>query len=83
MPKYLDHHAAMPNMPQEAVAELKKKLESKQPDQFGVIGLNMFMGKDQIWCYVEAANPEAIHKAHEAMGVKLGAGDVTEVQSLV
>ena len=83
MPKYLDHHASMPNLPQEAVAELKKKLESKQPDQFGVTGINMFVGKDQTWCYVEAPNSDAIHKAHEAMGVKLGAGEVIEVQNLV
>ena len=83
MPRYLDHHPTPPNMPAEVVGQLKAKLQSGQPDQFGVTGLNMFVGKDETWCYAEAASPEAIHQAHEAMGVKLGAGDVVEVQNLI
>jgi hypothetical protein len=83
MPKFLDHHPSMPNMPTEAVQQLRSKLESRQADQFGVTGLNMFVGQEQTWCYAEAPNAEAVHRAHEAMGLKLGSGDVVEVESLL
>ena len=83
MPRYLDRHPTIPNMPAEAVQQLKQKLQAGDPDQFGVIGLNMFVGRDETWCYAEAPNAEAVHQAHESMGVKLGPGDVTEVQALV
>ena len=83
MPRFLDHHPTVANMPPEAVEQIKAKIASKQPDQFGVVGLNMFVGKDQTWCYAEAPSAEALHKTHEAMGVRLGPGDVIEVQSLI
>ena len=83
MPKFLDSHPTNLNVPPEVVQSIKEKLMAKQPDQFGVVGLNMLVGKEKTFCYVEAPNAEAVHKAHEAMGVKLGAGDVIEVQSLV
>jgi hypothetical protein len=83
MPKFLDHHPTVPNMPPEAMQQLRAKLESRQPDEYGVVGLNMFMGGEETWCYAEAPNPDAIHRAHEAMGVTLGAGDVIEVKSVI
>ena len=43
----------------------------------------MFVSQDVTYCYTEAPNAEAVHKAHETMGLNLGPGDVKEVQSLV
>lgn len=63
MPKFLDRHPTVANMPNEAVEALKTKLTSEQPDEFGVIGRNMFVGKDVTYCYAEAPNAEAVHKA--------------------
>ena len=83
MPRYLDKHPTMPDMPAEAVQGIKTKIQAGQPDEFGVVGLNMFVTKDVTYCYAEAPNAEAVHKAHEQMGLKLGPGDVAEVQSLV
>ena len=83
MPKFLDKHPTNPNTPPEVVQAIREKLLAGQPDENGVVGLNMFVSKDLTYCYTEAANAEAIHKAHEGMGLKLGPGDVVEVQSLV
>ena len=82
MPKYIDHHATMP-MPPEMVQVVMAKMKSGEKDDFGVIGLNAFVGEKETWCLTDAPNAEAVHKGHESMGVNLGPGDVTEVNSIV
>lgn len=76
MPRFLDHHRTMP-LPPEAVEQIRSQLGKRQPD--GVTPIQVMVGKDQTYCLAEAANPDLIHKHHETMGVKLGAGDVEEV----
>jgi hypothetical protein len=49
----------------------------------GVKGLQWLWTKNEGWCLSDAPNAQAVHKYHEVMGIKLGAGDVTEVQSAV
>jgi len=83
MPKFLDSHPTNPDMPAEVVEGIKQKLMAGKPDQFGVVGLNMFVAKDRTYCYAEAPDAQAVHKSHEAMGLKLGPGDVMEVRSLL
>ena len=82
MPKFVDHHATMP-MPPEMAEAVIAKMKSGEKDQFGVIGLNAFVGEKDTWCLTDAPNADAVHKGHESMGINLGPGDVTEVQSLV
>lgn len=83
MAKYLDWHATNPNVPPEVIKGIREKLLARKPDEFGVVGLNMFVSKERTYCYAEAPSAEAIHKAHEKMGLILGKGDVVEVTSLV
>ena len=82
MPKYLDHHKTV-QMPPEMAQMAVEKLKSGQSDEFGVTGINAFVGETETWCVTDVPNPEAVHKSHEAMGIDLGAGKVTEVQALV
>jgi hypothetical protein len=82
MPRFLDRHATVP-MPSEAVKAVVEKMKSGEVDEFGVRGLNAFVGEKDTWCYTEAPNAEAVHKEHEAMGLNLRPGDVTQKQSLV
>ena len=63
--------------------QIAAKMKAGQADEFGVIGLNGFMGGGHAWCLSEAPNSDAVCKAHEAMGMKIGPGDVTEIQSFV
>jgi hypothetical protein len=83
MAKFLAKYSTSPNPPPDVIAGMKQKLESGQPDEFGVKGINVLVAKDVTYFYGEAPSAEAILKAHEKAGVKLGSDDVSEVQSLV
>lgn len=82
MPKFMDHHPTAP-MPPEMAQAVVEKLKAGKADQFGVTGLNVFVGEKDTWCLTDAPNADAVHKGHVAIGVNLGAGDISEVQSLV
>jgi hypothetical protein len=82
MPRYLDHHPTNPHMPSEMVAQIKQRLDSGQPDEFGERGLNVFIGPEQTYCHTEAPNADAVRKAHEALGINLDPRNVVEVQVL-
>ncbi|MBI4233516.1 MAG: DUF4242 domain-containing protein [Chloroflexi bacterium] len=82
MPKYLDHHKAVqlpPQVAQQLVADIKAGKAA--PD--GVKPINAFMSKGEMWCLAEAPNADTVHKHHEALGIKVGKGDIVEVQTLV
>ena len=83
MPRYIDRHANTGTMPPGMIEQIKANLLAGQASETGARGLNVFVGKDQTFCYSEAPNPEAVRKFHEGMGIALGPGDITEVQSLV
>ncbi|MBI4330324.1 MAG: DUF4242 domain-containing protein [Chloroflexi bacterium] len=83
MPKFLDHHAKMPQMPPEHMAQMKTNVQGKKADKFGVTPLNVIMGTNgEAWCLSEAPNAEAVIKAHEAVGAKLSRSDIVEVNTL-
>ena len=82
MPTFVDHHATAP-MPPEMAQAAVDKLKSGKADEFGSTGINAFIGKTDTWWVTEAPNADAVHKSHEAMGIKLGSGDGQEVQALV
>lgn len=84
MPKYLDHHAAV-QLPPQVVQQMVDQIKSGRPDENGIRPINDFIATDgsQAWCLTEAPNPGVVHKVHEALGLKLGPGDVIEVMTLV
>ncbi len=84
MPKYLDYHEKMPELTPEMAEQMTARLKSGQPDQFGVTGLNVFIGtKGNGWCLTEGPSAQAVVDGHKAMGVELGISQVHEVQSVV
>ncbi len=84
MPKYLDHHARLPNLPPQVMQQMTQSVKAGKKDQFGVKPLNVFLSNaGQGWCLTEAPSADAVCKSHEAMGITLALGDVHEVQSLV
>ena len=82
MPKFIDHHKAV-QMPPEAAQKAVADMKAGRANQFGVKPINGFFAKNEMWCYCEAPNADAVHKMHEAYGLKLGPGEVTEVTSMV
>ena len=84
MPKFIDYHATMPQMPPEAMQEMKTHIQAGQPNQFGAKAINIFMGSGgQGYCLTEAPNADAVIKSHEANGVPLDRSNIIEVVSLV
>ncbi len=82
MPKFMDYHETMPPLPPEAVQMMTEKVQASQTDDFGVKPINVIMGGGHAWCMTEAPNAEAVCKSHEANGIDLNQGDVTEVMTL-
>jgi hypothetical protein len=82
MPQFLDHHPTIPDLPPEMVAFITQRLESGQPDEFGEVGLHVFVGAQRTWCHTEAPSPEAVRRSHQALGIDLELRDVAEVQVL-
>ncbi len=82
MPTFVDHHATAPMSPEMAQAAVDK-LKSGQADEFGATGINASVGEKGTWCITESDSAESVHKSHEAMGISLGEGSVTQVQALV
>jgi hypothetical protein len=80
MPQFLDHHSAPGLPPQEMVDQASSMIKAGHTDPTtGVKGITWLYNNNEQWCVTEAPNAEAVHKYHEAMGLNLGAGDVTEI----
>ena len=83
MPKFIDHHE-MSDVAPEMAAGIAERIEAGEPDEHGVTGLNVFLGKDGTsYCLSEAPDADAVIKAHQAYGFSLGSSDVVEVKSVV
>ena len=84
MPKFLDHHATMPDVTPEAAQEMASRIRAGKPDEHGVTGLNVFMcANGKGYCLSEAPDADAVVKAHKALGFPLTREDVVEVQTVV
>jgi hypothetical protein len=83
MPRFIDHHE-MRDVAPEMADGIAERIKAGDPDEHGVRGLNVFLGKDgTAYCLSEAPDAEAVVKAHEAYGFTLDRSDVVEVQSVV
>jgi hypothetical protein len=80
MPQFLDHHPASGPPPAESVNQATAAIKEGHTDpDSGVKGIAWMYNDNEQWCITEAPNAEGVHKYHEAMGVNLGPGDVTEI----
>jgi Protein of unknown function (DUF4242) len=83
MPQFIDHHE-MSGVTPEMSEGIAQRIKAGEPDENGVQGLNVFLGKDgTAYCLSEAPDADAVMKAHEAFGFSLKRADVVEVQSVV
>ena len=80
MPLFLDHHIG--SVPPEQHPMLSQKIGAGQADEFGATAVNVFVGQEETWCLSNAPSSEAVQKAHEAIGIQLGAHDINEVKAL-
>lgn len=84
MAKFIDYHAKMPQVPTEAIEQMRSDMREQRSNEFGVTPVNLLMGAGgEAWCLCEAPNADAVIKAHEVMGVSFTPTEVIEVTSLV
>ena len=81
MPVFLDQHQG--GLTSEMVPMVKQKVAGGQVDEFGAKALNVYWSDSETFCLSEAPNAEAVHKAHEAIGVTLGEGAIQEVSRAI
>ena len=82
MPKFMDYHAKMPEMPPEAMQQIAERVKAGQADEFGVKPINLYMGSSgQACCVTEAPSADAVRQSHSAAGAP-SPDEVVEVQSL-
>ncbi len=81
MPVFLDQHKG--GLSQDMVGAVRQKVESGDVDQFGAKALNVLWSDSETFCLSEAPNAEAVHKAHEAIGINLAGGDIRQVSTIV
>ena len=46
------------------------------------VAINIFVSQETTWCLSNAPTAEAVHKAHESVGVRLGEGNINEMKAL-
>ena len=82
MPRFLDHHP-MPGSPPRMDA-MKGRIERCEADEFGVTPKNVYAATNgNAYCVSDAADANAVIKAHAAMGVTITAANVDKVSSVV
>jgi hypothetical protein len=83
VPKFIDHHE-MRDVAPEMAQGIADRIRAGEPDDHGVKGLNVFLGKDgTAFCLSEAPDADAVVRAHESVGFALDRSDVVEVESVV
>ena len=82
MPQFLDHHKSPGPPPPEMVSQVEADLKAggHADAATGVKAISWLYNDSEQWCIVEAPSADAVHKYHEAMGMNLGLGDVTEIK---
>ena len=81
MPILLDQHEG--GLAPEMVGPIKQKIQAGESDEFGATALNVYWSDGETFCLSDAPNAEAVHKAHQAIGVTLGEGKIRQVNSAV
>ena len=83
MPKFIDFHDNLPQLPQEAIDQMTAKIKSGKPDAFGVTTHNVFVADGKGWCYTEGPDASAVVESHKAAGFVQDKHNVSQVMSFV
>ncbi len=84
MPKFMDHHKVTAPTPPAMLKQIADGIKAGKADpKTKVKALYYVESKSDGYCITDAPDAKAVHTYHEGMGIKLGAGDVTEVKTAV
>jgi len=65
MPRFIDVHKDMPEMPAEMVQEIKDRIASGEKDEFGAVAVDVLAGNDgSAFCISDAPDIASVQFAH-------------------
>ena len=83
MPRFIDVHKDMPEMPAEMVQQIKDRIASGAKDEFDAVAIDVLAGNDgSAFCITDAPDAAAVVSSHVNKGVPLDSHDVHEVVSI-
>ena len=83
MPRFIDVHRDMPEMPAEMVQQIQDRIASGAKDEFDAVAVDVLAGNDgTAFCISDAPDIASVVSSHTTKGVPLEAGDVHEVVSM-
>ncbi|MSQ40783.1 MAG: hypothetical protein EXR55_03810 [Dehalococcoidia bacterium] len=84
MPTFMDHHKLTSPTPPAMLKLIADGIKARKADpKTKIKPLSYIESKTDANCITESPNAQASHAHHEGQGIKLGAGDVTEVKTAV
>ena len=83
MPRFIDIHNEMPEMPAEMVQQIQDRITSGEKDEFGSTALDVLAGTDgSAFCITDAPDVASVVSSHTSKGVPMTNEDVHEVVSM-
>jgi hypothetical protein len=83
MPRFLDIHREMPEMPDEMVQQIQDRISSGAKDEFDAIAVDVLAGTDgTAFCLTDAPDTASVVSSHTSKGVPMTQEDVHEVVSM-
>ena len=83
MPRFIDIHRDMPEMPAEMVQQIKDRISSGAKDEFDAIAIDVLAGNDGFaFCLTDAPDTASVVSSHVSKGVPMTEHDVHEVVSM-
>jgi hypothetical protein len=83
MPKYIDIHREMPEMPAEMIQQIQDRIASGAKDEFDATAVDVLASTDgSAFCITDAPDVASVVSSHVSKGVPMTEEDVHEVMSM-
>ena len=83
MPRFIDIHREMPEMPAEMVQQIQDRISSGAKDEFDAVAIDVLAGNDgSAFCITEAPDVASVVSSHTSKGVPMVDEDVHQVVSM-
>ncbi|MDA1280510.1 MAG: hypothetical protein O3B95_10835 [Chloroflexi bacterium] len=83
MPRFIDIHREMPEMPAEMVQQMQDRISSGARDEFDAIAIDVLAGNDgSAFCITDAPDAASVVSSHTSKGVPMTEHDVHQVVSM-
>lgn len=83
MPRFIDVHTDMPEMPAEMVQQVQDRIASGAADEFDATAIDVLASSDgTAFCITDAPDVASVVSSHTSKGVPMSADQVHEVVSM-